>query len=141
MSLSLSELQTLVNQDSSITGFLTPEEITSCCNKAAKETGWSLPVSGDFKEMWTEERAKRHCFFMLWSQSARKFKVEQLSLNQRFSHYGELIKKMDADYERIQEERPEMFLDVSDVTDLFGTVVGTGLYYDITGKDVTRRMS
>lgn len=137
--MTLDELKTTLAGNSSISGFLSSDEIGKCCTRASQETGWLFPVSGDFQEFWIENRAERHCFFQLWTQSARKFKVEQLNLNQRFAHYGEVIKKMDRDFEAIKAERYEMF-DTStseDKVNMFGTVAPAGYVYDITGKDIT----
>lgn len=136
MAITLEELITQLGDDSSIADFLTTSEKTTCCTNAAKETGWPFPVSGDLQELWIEQRAKRNCYFMLWTQSARKFKVEQLNLNQRFDHYGKVIEKMDAEFEKLKEDRPELFMNV-DSYKAFGTVAGPGFVYDITGKDIT----
>jgi len=130
------ELLDLIALDSSIEGFLTEDELEEAANDAVAETGWAFPVSGDFRERWTKQRAKRNCFFMLWTGAARKFKVEQLAIGERFKHYGAIIKKMDADFEKVQEDYPEEFSDV-ETYKAFGTVAGPGLNYDIAGNDVT----
>jgi hypothetical protein len=131
------ELEAVIAADQSIASYLEADEITAACNEAAKETGWAFPVSGDFKELWIERRSKRNCYMALWTQSARKFKVEQLSLNQRFDHYGKIIAKMDLDFKDVQEERPDLFTNVESYK-AFGDVAAPGFVYDITGKDITR---
>ncbi len=137
------ELAAIIGADRSITGFLELPEITQCCTDASSETGWPFPVSGDFKELWIKKRALRHCYFKLYTQSARKFKVNQLNLQQRFSHYGVLLSDMDAEYESIQEKHPAMFINSdSETYKAFGSVVGSGFVYDaITGKNLTGLVS
>jgi len=117
-----SELARLVYGDSSIGDYLTLPEIKECCDEAMGDTGWSFPVSGTFQEHWSKQRTKRHCYFRLWTQSARKFKVEQLNLGERFTHYGKVIELMDLRFEKIMEECPEEFSGV-DAYKMFGTVV------------------
>lgn len=129
-------LAALIDTDASIHDFLSPTEISECCVDAASETGWAYPVVDPVKELWIKQRAKRHCYFKLWTQAARKFKVDQLNLNQRFDHYKLLIKQMDEAFATFVEENPEMLSDV-ETYKLFGTISGTGLVYDIAGKDVT----
>jgi len=137
MSLDLTALKALIVADSSIAGFLTPDEIGGCCTDASSETGWAFPVSGTEKEYWIKLRAKRHCYDRLWTVSARKFKVDQLSLNQRFDHYGKIIEKMDRDYKNFMDENPNLFMDGVEIYKSFGTLAKTGLVYDIVGHDVT----
>ncbi len=138
--MTLDELEQELAADASFTGFLSASDYTSCCVDASRETGWDFPVTDNFKRLWLKNRAKRHGYFLLWTQAARKFKFEQINLNQRFDHYGEIIKKMDDAFEVIKDEYPEIFLnlDSDSKVKMFGDVVGTGLVYDLTGKDVTR---
>lgn len=129
-------LVSLISDDSSIADYLEEEEIEECCDDAMADTGWSFPTSGTFQEYWSKQRAKRHCFFRLWTTSARKFKVEQINLGDRFKHYGEVIKLMDVQFEAIMENNPAEFSSV-DSYKMFGTIARPGIKYDIAGNDIT----
>lgn len=108
---------------------------------AERECGWSLPVSVVFRIYWLKTRAKRHLFFYLMSESAHKFKYEQINLQHRFEHYFKLIQAMDENFEKIMETRPEEFLDAlgiaDDVIGMFGTKVDAGFSYSPSGRDTT----
>jgi len=86
--------------------------------------------------IWLKNRAKRHLFFYLASESARKFRVKQFSLDQRFKHYMQIIKKMDEEFLTAQEDRPEEFAGV-DPSALFGHKIDAGFAYDELGRDIT----
>jgi len=45
--------------------YLEGDDYTNACNDASMETGWSFPVSTDFKILWMKQRAKRALFFYL----------------------------------------------------------------------------
>jgi len=105
-------------------------------NDAMRETGWAFPITSDFQIYWLKQRAKRHLFFYLYSESAHKFKIKTLNLNQRFDHYKELISMMDEAFANIQESEPQQFANV-DTFNLFGTKVDAGFSYDHLGRDVT----
>jgi hypothetical protein len=115
---------------------LTNPDFENACNDAGRETGWGYPVTSDFRIQWTKERAKRHLFFYLMSQSAHKFKVKQVSLNQRFDHYLKIIEYMDKQFEAVVNERPDEFANV-DTYKLFGTKIDAGFAYDPIGRDIT----
>jgi len=135
---------------------------TNACNDASMETGWSFPVSTDFKILWMKQRAKRALFFYLFSESAHKFKYEQINLNQRFDHYKIIIETMDKSFAEALEANPQEFANVEayelfgtsaraealeanpqefanvEAYELFGTSARAGYQYDpITGKDTT----
>lgn len=111
-------------------------DYNNAITNAENETGWSLPVSGGFYEHWIKERAKRWLIFFLWTEHAMKFKVKQLSLDQKFKHLGQLIKKMDEDYLLAVEENPDKFGGAT-AYKMFGDVVAPGFLYDGVGNDVT----
>ena len=119
-----------------LNNYLTAEDYSNACDDAARETGWSFPVTDDFQILWMKNRAKRHLFFYLLSESAHKFKYEGISLNQRFDHYLALTKQMDADFEKAQETNPEEFM-TGDSYLLFGTKIDAGFSYDEIGEDTT----
>lgn len=112
------------------------QDYDNACNDASRETGWTFPVEGDFKIYWFKQRAKRHLFFYLLSESAVKFKVEQINLQHKFDHFKILIKDLDTKFENIQESRPEMFAGV-DAFKLFGTKIDAGFSSDGVGRDTT----
>ena len=107
---------------------------------AERETGWVFPLTSGFQEYWSKQRAKRHLFFYLMSESAHKFKYEHINLQHRFEHYSKLIPTMDTQFRMIMEERPEEFLDalgVIDISAFMGTKVDAGFSYALDGKDTT----
>ena len=117
--------------------YLDTIDYQNACDDASRETGWSYPVSTDFKIFWMKERGKRHLFFYLMSESAHKFKYKQISLQHRFDHYSKIIKMMDVNYEKTIEENPQEFTDSSAVH-AFGNQINAGFVYeDGTGRDET----
>ena len=113
-----------------------PTDYENAADAAARETEWAYPVSTDFKTHWTLERAKRHLFFYLATQTAHKFKVKQISLNMKFDHYFKLIGYMDKAFKEVVEERPDEFANVDPYT-LFGSKIDAGFAYDPLGRDIT----
>jgi hypothetical protein len=135
-------LTTLITQEvKGLSTNLAAEDYSNAIDDALRETAWSLPVTDDFKIYWLKQRSKRHLFFYLMSESAHKFKVKQLALNQRYDHYKDLIVQMDKDFLAIIESRPEMFTELLnsgvDTYKLFGQVAGPGFEYDEVGNDIT----
>ena len=130
------ELIALLAADGSIGTLLTADEHAEACDDASADTGWSFPVSDKFEVKWIKQRTKRHCYFKLQTQSARKFKIEQINLNQRFEHYRKLVADMDAEFKAVVDDYPEKFSAV-DPYKMFGTVTGPGFVYDDLGRDRT----
>jgi hypothetical protein len=91
----------------SLSTYLEDEDYNNALSDSRRETGWTFPTSSDFRSYWLKTRAKRHLFFYLATESARKFKVKQFSLDQRFKHYMILIDSMDEKFLAAQEEHPE----------------------------------
>ena len=116
--------------------YLDDHDYENAVDDAQRETGWSLPVTRDFRTYWLKLRAKRHLFFYLASESAHKFKVKQYSLDQRFKHYSSLIKDMDEKYLEAQEMHPEEFTG-AEAFALFGHKIDAGFAYDEFGTDIT----
>lgn len=112
---------------------LEEEDYTHAVNDAERETGWSLPITNDTKIKWFKERAKRHIFFMLLSESAHKFKFKQYNLQHRFDHYKSLIAQMDEDWKTFIDE--ELLL--LEGTGAFGSQIDAGFQYDEFGRDTT----
>ena len=110
------------------------EDYENAADDAARETGWSFPVTNDEIIYWMKTRAKRHLFFYLLTESAHKFKVKQYSLNQRFDHYRDIIDYMDKKWETFLSSG--VILD--DATGAFGTKIDAGFQYEPqTGRDTT----
>lgn len=133
------EMVALLKQEvKGLTSYLEdPTDYENACADAVRDTGWSFPVSGETKEKWQKQRAKRHLFFYLWSESAHKFKYKQVNLQYRFAHYEKLISKLDADWEKAQDELLSEMSGVS-AYNLFGTKVDAGFAYEHqTGRDIT----
>jgi len=120
-----------------LTSYLATPDYENAVDDALRDTGWSLPNSTVFKIQWMKDRAKRHLFFYLQTESAHKFKFEQINLQQRFQHYTILIKTMDEDFEKAKLENVHEFAGV-DSFKIFGTQVEPGFAYEPeTGRDVT----
>jgi len=119
-----------------LTNYIVPEDIEAAIEQALRDTGWSLPVSGSFKEQWLIQRTKRHLYDMLRAGSAHKFKVEGINLQQRFEHYNILIRDMDEDFETAVQDNPAEFAGV-DLFKMFGSKVDAGFSYDDYGRDTT----
>jgi len=105
-------------------------------NNAQRDTGWTCPVTSDFQIQWLKERTKRWLFFFLWTESAHKFKFEQINLQHRFEHYKELIKYMDEQFEAAKEENIAEFAGASNY-EMFGTKIEAGFQYDDVGNETT----
>ena len=112
-------------------------DYNNAVDAAERDTGWTLPVTTDFKVKWIIQRAKRHLYSFRRDESADKFKYKQVSLNQRFDNFFKLIKDMDEDFEKAQEEYAFEFAGV-DALHTFGTKVDAGFAYEPqTGRDFT----
>lgn len=118
------------------TKFADPDDYNDAIDETSRETGWVLPVTDDFKVIWFKRRTKRHLFTKLYVQAANSFKVKQYSLDQKFKHFQQLLESEDIAFKEAIEERPDLFAGV-DIHKMFGTLIGPGIVYDITGKDVT----
>ena len=131
-------ITTIKEEVKNLTKYLTsPIDYQNAINDALRETGWALPVTSNFQIYWTKQRARRHLFFMLQSESAHKFKYEQINLQHRFEHYTKLIKSMDEKFVEAQEANPSEFSGVSAFKE-FGTVANAGFAYEpLTGRDIT----
>lgn len=111
-------------------------DVEKAIDHAQRETGWELPQTADFKVEWLLNRAKRHLFFMLWTESAHKFKFESINLQHRFLHYKQLIEFMDQEFKEVMESHIADFAGV-DAIHTFGTKIEAGFMYNIYGEDVT----
>ena len=113
------------------------DDYTNAVSAAERDTGWTLPVTTDFKIKWMIQRAKRHLYSYRRDESADKFKYKQLSLNQRFDNFYKLVKGMDEAFEKVQEEYAFEFAGVG-ALHIFGTKVDAGFQYEPqTGRDYT----
>jgi len=115
---------------------VTSNDLTNAVNNAQRDTGWALPQTTDFRVQWLKERTKRWVFFFLWSESAHKFKFEQINLQHRFDHYERLIKYMDQLFENAKLENIAEFAGAS-AYEMFGTKIEAGFQYDDLGNDTT----
>ena len=130
----------LIAEIKGLSQYFDSDDYENAIADAERETGWTLPVTAAFQELWIKYRSKRHLFFMLLSESAHKFKYEQINLQHRFEHYSKLIKTMDDQFNAVMEDRPEEFLDASGITDIsaiMGTKVDAGFSYTLAGEDST----
>lgn len=127
----------LIEEVKGLSTYLEDDDYINAINDALRETGFSLPTSDDFEVLWIKNRAKRHLFFYLQTESAHKFKVDQINLQQRFEHYKDLIAQMDKAYEEALESNPEKFAGAQNFA-LFGSKIDAGFSYESqTGIDTT----
>jgi hypothetical protein len=132
--------QLLIEEVKGLDNYLVADDYSNALDDAARET-WALPVTTDFRIFWVKERAKRHLFFYLMTESAHKFKYKQINLQQRFEHYKEIIfgkGGMDEKFAEAIEENPAEFSGV-DTFKMFGTKVDAGFAYDDVGQDISYR--
>ncbi|MHC5214037.1 MAG: hypothetical protein ACYSOO_05560 [Planctomycetota bacterium] len=116
--------------------YLVKEDYENAADDAINEFESSWPVSGQLLTFWVKRRAKRHLFFYLMTESAHKFKFEQINLQHRFDHYSKLIETEDKAFEVFIEERPDLFAGV-DSFKMFGTKIDAGFAYAEHGTDIT----
>lgn len=119
-----------------LTNYLATEDYENASDDAINEFESSFPVSGQLIEYWVKKRAKRHLFFYLLTESAHKFKFEQINLQHRFDHYKVLIEYEDEQFLAFMEERPDLFAGV-DSFQMFGTKIDAGFAYTGSGVDIT----
>jgi hypothetical protein len=137
VSLSVDQITILLQQEfKSLSAKLVSQDYKNAIDDTTRETGWSLPVSGNEKEFWFKRRAKRHLFYMLLTESAHKFKFESINLQQRFEHYRVLIRDEDREWVNWSEANVHL-LAGANARELFGTVVHGGFQYDMIGQDTT----
>jgi hypothetical protein len=128
------EMEIILQQEvKGLSAYLDPVDYTNACNDASRETGWAFPTSTDFRSYWMKQRAKRHIFFYMVTESAHKFKYQQVNLQNRFEHYWKLIQSMDEAY-LLAIQGME---DVEEAFRAFGTKVDAGFAYDEVGKDIS----
>ena len=135
----------LVDAMKGLSTVLAETDYTTAINTMKYETGWTFPITMNFKLFWADQRCRRHLFFALLTQQAHKFRVGEIHLHQRFDHYKTIVDKMDKDFELAKQENPELFLDASSFADLssgqkamiFGTYSSSGFASDDFGNDTT----
>jgi hypothetical protein len=133
------ELITVVTQElKSLSSRLVEADYANAVQSALYDTGWTLPVTVSEKILWLKRRTKRHLIYMLLTESAAKFKFEQINLQHRFDHYWKLVEKEDADFAAAIAEDPWLFVD-ADPTQMFGHKIDAGFAYDDYGQDITYR--
>jgi hypothetical protein len=111
-------------------------DYTNAVLSATAETGYAVPNTNTTQTYWLVQRTKRHLIYALWIAYAPKFKLKQLSLDQKFTHLGELVKIMDAEFEKAKED--PTFGTTASVWELFGTKIDAGFMNDpLTGEDLT----
>jgi hypothetical protein len=111
-------------------------DYTNAVDAAEIETGFTLPSSVSSKIRWLIQRTKRHLLYSLWIQNASKFKVKQLSLDQKFDHLGELVKNLDSEYRKALDSAD--FDMVGAAWEQLGHKIDAGFLNDpVTGEDLT----
>lgn len=137
--MSLTKEQLILKLQKEVKGlhtYLVNEDYENAADDAVNEFETSYPISGQLIEFWVKKRAKRHIFYYLLTESAHKFKFEQINLQHRFDHYYKLIQTEDEQLAAFMEERPDLFSGV-DSFKMFGTKIDAGFAYDEVGKDIT----
>ena len=103
--------------------------------QALDELHWTLPCTDSKKGYWIVERSRRHVIYILLVESAHKFRFKEINLHNRFKHYFDLIKMMDAQFAKAIESNPLLF--DCDVYENFGSYITAGFVYDFYGNDHT----
>jgi hypothetical protein len=111
------------------------DDYEAAIDDTEEELGWSLPLTDKFKLHWFKLRARRHLISYLLAESANKFSVDQIKLNQKFENLYKLINRMDEDFNTALENFPELFAD-ADAGKLFA-MIPAGFKYDWLGRDTT----
>jgi hypothetical protein len=125
---------TLKSEVKGLDSYLDPIDYQNAVVKAQQDTGYALPVTSTSLIFWILERAKRHLFFSLLSESAHKFKVKQYNLQHRFEHYRSIVEYMDTQW---KEYLDEIGVDEQAIF-MGGMKIDAGFQYDEeTGKDTT----
>jgi len=137
VSLTDGELQKRLREElKGLASNLDNDDYVNAIADAKRDTGWSA-FSSDFQIKWIKERAKRHLFFYLYTESASKFKYKQVNLQHRFEHYGKIIADLDKQFKEVLEEEPHQFAGVS-AFELFGSKIDAGFAGEAqTGRDLT----
>lgn len=133
-----SEMESLIEQEvKGLTNYLDPSDYSNAVDDAIRETGFTFALSSNFQIQWVKDRTKRHLFFYLLTESAHKFKYEQINLQHRFEHYRKIVRDMDWRYEKAKDEYYLEFTGASAVN-VLGTKIDAGFQYDpLTGRDRT----
>lgn len=109
------------------------EDFDNAISDSFGDTGWAFPLTTDYKILWFKKRVFRHLFFMLGAESAHKFKVDGINLQQRFEHYSKLVSGMDREWEK---EYNSIMPD--DIDGIAGIKIDSGFVHDEdTGQDLT----
>jgi len=115
---------------------LNSNDYSNAIDAAERET-WTLPVSTDFKIKWVKQRALRHMFAFLRTESASKFQYKNIRLQHRFANYNTLVKDMDKAFDKALEEDAFEFADVS-AFEIAGHKIDAGFQVEPqTGRDLT----
>lgn len=132
-----SELTTRVTQElKGLSTNFVAADYTYAVDAAEAETGFTLPTSVTDQIRWLVQRTKRHLLYALWIQNAAKFKIKQLSLNQKFDNLTTLIRSMDVEYENALKDIT--FGSTASSWAYFGSKIDAGFLNDsVTGEDLT----
>jgi len=104
---------------------------------AILELNLTFPLNNSTLEYWAIERGKRHCYDIIRSGAAKKFRYKQIHMQQRFEQFNVLIEKMDADYMYALETNAVLAgIDGA----MFTTYIKAGFVYDEYGNDVTHKL-
>jgi hypothetical protein len=115
--------------------YFVDDDYDGAVEDALEELGWSLPTTDSFQIHWLKLRTRRHLISYFLTESASKFSVDQIKLNQRFENLSQLVKQMDEDFYRAQNEYPELFAG-ADAGKLFA-MIPAGFKNDWLGRDTT----
>ena len=131
-----SELQeTVAGEMKGLASKFDPQDYERAIDDALRETSFTFPITDGTQILWVKRRAKRHLFFMMLSESAHKFKFEQINLQHRFEHYERLIKSEDEAFAVALES--ELWWAGIDPSQIFGHKIDAGFSYDELGRDET----
>ena len=119
--------------------YLESDDYGLAIEEAQLET-WPLPLTDSYRKLWFKRRVKRHLFFILSTDSSKKFRVESYYLQQRFEHFRDMVKYLDNQFAEEKEENPDAFPvppSEGDPAEKMGSKIDAGFAYDKTGRDIT----
>lgn len=140
--MSIADQATLITETKTLTGGsfdkISDPGWVRVATQTELELGWPYPVSDSNKEYWLVERCRRHAMYLLMVEASAKFQYKKIFLQHRFHNYIQLIKQMDADFQKAIEDDPhDIFADVGASFSDFASYITSGFHTDNLGRDIS----
>lgn len=125
----------ITNRVRSLSSYLAQEDYDQAVSDMQDETGWVFPMVIADICFWAKERVHRHLLFYLTTESARKFQIKSINLNQRFDHYIKLVEFMDQRWYKFLEENADL-ISGAETYELFGHQAESTWNADYVGRRI-----